>query len=76
MFRVAYLKDLAERAVSAFATSVLSVLGGGTVNAWDMDVGLAVGVGLGAAVVTILKCLAVKNLGDQDTAGFISTKRD
>jgi hypothetical protein len=75
LFSAAYLKDLAERAVSSFAGGVLSVLGGDLVNVWDVDYKTAFGVGLGAAVVSVVKGLAAKGVGDADTAAFLSAKR-
>lgn len=76
MFSAAYLKDLAERAVSSFAGGVLTVLGGDAVNVWDVDYRMALGVGLGSALVSALKGLVAKSVGDADTAAFLATRRD
>ncbi|TCO56806.1 holin [Actinocrispum wychmicini] len=76
MFSTAYLKDLAERALSSFAGGILTILGGDAVNAWNIDYKAALGVGLGAAIVSTLKGLTAKGVGDSDTAAFLPAHRD
>lgn len=65
-----YLKDLSERAVSSFAEGTLSVLGLGAVNLLDVDWRAALGVGGGAALITVLKGLAARRTGPTDGAGL------
>lgn len=53
-----------EDAVTAFATGVLSVFGADVLDVLNADWGKALSVGVGAAVLFILKGLATKNVGD------------
>lgn len=66
-----YLADLLERTGAAFASGYISVTGASAVNLWDIDQRAALGVGLGAALVSVLQGLIAKNVGDKDSAGFI-----
>jgi hypothetical protein len=66
-----YLKDLAERTLASFAGGVLSVLGLDVVNVLDMDWKAALGVGAGAAVVSVLKGWVARGVGSPDSAAFL-----
>ncbi len=66
----AYLKDLTERVVSSFAGGVLSVLGADAVNLLNVDWKAALGIGGGAALVSLLKGLAARRTGPTDGAGL------
>lgn len=66
-----YARDLLERVVATFAAGVLSVLGGDLVNVFDADWGTALGVGVGAAVLSLLKGVAAKGLGDRGSASAL-----
>lgn len=71
MFSAAYLKDLAERAVSSFAGGALSVVGVDAFSSFEADWPLVASVGLGAAVVSVLKALAARSVGDPESAAFL-----
>ncbi|WP_189255588.1 holin [Lentzea flava] len=71
MFSLAYLKDLGERTVSAFAGGVLAALGANAVDLFTIDFKQALGLGLGTALYTVLKSLAARNFGDRDSAAFL-----
>lgn len=72
MFTLAYWRDAAERVVSAFASGAVGVLAAdGVVDALNVDWRLALGVGVGAAVVEALRGLAAAGVGDRDTAAFL-----
>jgi len=66
-----YLKDLTERALSTFAGGVLTVFGVGAIDVLHADWVTALSVGAGAAVVSVLKSLAAKGVGDGDTAALL-----
>jgi hypothetical protein len=66
-----YLKDLAERAVSSFAGGVLSVIGLDAVNVLSLDWKAAVGIGGGAALVSVLKAVAARRVGDPESASLL-----
>ncbi len=72
MFSKSFLRDTAERAVRAFAWSVLSVF---TVaqgfNAFRADWADALGVGVGAAVLSLLASLAASHVGDPRSASLL-----
>lgn len=66
-----YLIDLGERMLRAFAAAVLStmVVGDGF-NAFAVNWGDALGVGLGGAVVSLLVSLAALKVGNKGTASL------
>lgn len=66
----AYLRDLAERVLASFAGGVLSVTGLDAFNILHLDWKAAVGVGGGAALLSLLKGLAARRVGDPDSAGL------
>ena len=70
MFTKAFWKDLAERVVSTFAGGVLSVFGLDALNILDADWKAAFGFGIGAAVLSLLKCLAARKVGDTESAAL------
>lgn len=65
-----YLKDLAERALASFAGGALSVTGLDAVNVLNLDWKAALGVGGGAALVSLLKALAARRVGDPESASL------
>lgn len=67
-----YLRDLAERVAWSFAGGALSVLGLDTVNVLNMDWRAAIGVGAGAAVISVLKGIAARFRGDPTSASLSS----
>ena len=71
MFTRDFLVDLAERAVRAFAWSVLSFFGAADVlDAFHADWWDALGVGLGAAVLSVLASVAAYGAGSKGTASL------
>lgn len=65
-----YIKDLVERVVASFAGGVLSVIGLDAVNVLGLDWKAALGVGAGAALVSLLKGLAAKAVGNSNSASL------
>lgn len=63
MWTASYWKALGEEAVVGFASGVLSVTGLDLVNVLNLDFKAALGVGLGGALVVVLKGLGLKNVG-------------
>lgn len=58
MFSLAWLKDAVERAVKTAAQTAVTVLGADAVNVLSVDWETVVGLGLGAAVVSVLTSIA------------------
>ncbi|HEU5475706.1 MAG TPA: holin [Actinophytocola sp.] len=71
MFTRAFWADLGERVVSSFAGGVLAALGGDAVNAWEVDWKTALGFGAGAALVSLVKGLAARRVGDAESASLL-----
>jgi Putative lactococcus lactis phage r1t holin len=67
-----YLTDLAERTIASFAGGFLSVIGLDAVNVLSLDWKAALGVGGGAALVSFLKGLAAKAVGNPESASLSS----
>jgi hypothetical protein len=65
-----FFRDAGERAVSTFAQSVLSVLGLDALDVFSVDWKAAVGVGLGGALLSLLKSVAARNVGTEGTASL------
>lgn len=65
MFSASFWRATAERAVRAFAGSVVSVLvvGGAVLDVRGVDWGTALGVGGGAALVSVLLSLIASQVG-------------
>jgi hypothetical protein len=70
-FTVAWFRDAAERAVSTFAQSFLSVIGGDALNVWHFGWKTAAGVAVGGAVLSLLKSLAARRVGDPESASLV-----
>jgi hypothetical protein len=72
VFTRAWLVDAAERAVRAFAWSVLSFLGGADVlDAFHADWVDALGVGAGAAVLSALTSVVASTVADPQSASLV-----
>jgi hypothetical protein len=72
MWTLTYWKDLGERVVASFAGGVLGswlIVDG--LNLLEVDWGVSLGFGLGAAVVSLLKGLAAKALGNPESASLV-----
>lgn len=67
-----YVTDLAERALASFAGGALSVTGLDMVNVLNLDLKAALGVGVGAALVAVLKGIVAKFRGNPDSASLSS----
>lgn len=67
-----YVRDLAERVGASFAGGFLSVIGLDAVNVLQLDWKAALGVGGGAALVSLLKGFAAKGFGNADSASLSS----
>lgn len=65
-----WFRDAGERAVSTFAQSVLSVLGMDALDVFHADWKAALGVGLGGAVLSVLKSVAARKVGSEGTASL------
>lgn len=70
MFTRAFWQDLSERMISSFAGGVLSAFGLDLVNVLNVDWYSALGLGLGAAVISLLKGLAARKVGDSESASL------
>lgn len=66
-----FVRDLAERALASVAGGVLSVVGLDAVNVLHVDWKAAVGVGIGAGVVAVLKGVVARGVGDKDSAALL-----
>lgn len=66
-----FVKDLAERALASAAGGVLSVTGLDVVNVLHLDWKAAFGIGVGAALVSVLKGLVARGVGDKDSAALL-----
>lgn len=65
-----WVRDASERAVATFAQAVLTVVGGDFFNIWSIDWKTALGVGAGGAVLSVLKSLAARHVGEEGTASL------
>ncbi|WP_116042227.1 holin [Amycolatopsis palatopharyngis] len=65
-----YFKDLTERVIASFAGGALTVTGLDAVNVLTLDWKAALGVGGGTALVSLLKALAARKVGDPNTASL------
>lgn len=63
-----YLTDLAERAAASAAGAVLAAWGSDAVNLFNVNWGIA----RGAAVVSVLKGIVAKFVGNSDSASLSS----
>jgi hypothetical protein len=71
MWTATYWKRLAEDAVQGFAAGVLSVTGLDAMDVLHLDFRAALGVGLGGALVVILKGLVAKNVGNPESPSVV-----
>lgn len=67
-----YFRDLGERMLASFAGAVLAAWGADAVNLLHIDWASALGLGGGAALVSLLKGFAAKAVGDPDSASLSS----
>lgn len=74
MWTMAFWKDASERALKTAAQALLSLwVVGGAFNILTVSWGPALGVSLGAAVVSLLTSVVSSGVGDKGTASLIST---
>lgn len=74
MWTMAFWKDASERALKTAAQALLSLwVVGGAFNILTVSWGPALGVSLGAAVVSLLTSVVSSSVGDKGTASLIST---
>lgn len=66
-----FWKDALERAVKTIAQVLLAFLGADVVDVLGVDWGKALGVALGAAVVSLLTSVASAGIGQRGTASLI-----
>lgn len=66
MWSVKFWKLAIERAVKTFAQSLLAVLGGGSLNLISVDAEAALGISVGAALLSVLTSLASAKFTDGD----------
>lgn len=66
----AYIRDLLERVGASFAGAVLATFGAGAVDVLHVDWPAALSVGAGAAIVSLLKALAARGVGDGSSASL------
>lgn len=65
-----YWRDLSERVLASFAGGVLATLPVGAFNVVDIPWTASLGIGAGAAVVSLLKGVVAKWTGDPNSAGL------
>lgn len=70
MYTLAFWKDTFERIVGTTAAGLVTTFGGA--NVFELDWKQAAGITGSMAAVTLLKCLAVVNLGNKGTASAVS----
>jgi hypothetical protein len=68
-----YVTDLVERVLASFAGGFLTITGLDGFDVLHLDWKAALGVGAGAALVSFLKGLAAKALGNKDSASLTPT---
>ncbi len=67
-----FFKDMLERAVVTFAEVLLGFLGAG-LGFGEINWGMAFSVAGVATVASILKSIAARKIGDEDTASLVET---
>lgn len=74
MWTAAFWKDAVERALKTLAQTLLSVLvvGGVVLNIFTVDWVNALGIGLGAMIVSLLTSILSSFVGSSDTASLVS----
>lgn len=74
MFTVVFWRAAGERAVRSFAGSVLStwVVAGQVFDVRGVDWGLVLGVGGGAAAVSLLLSLVATKVGSSESPSFVA----
>lgn len=75
MWTVDYWHDVVERVVWSTAGGALAALGGDAVNLWEVDWRLVVGMAGGAGLVSLLKGLGAKAVGDRESAATLRPRR-
>lgn len=73
MYTVKFWKDAFERIVSTTAAGLVTTFGG--ISLFDLDWKQAAGITGSLALMTLLKTLAVRPLGQPDSASAIDTRR-
>lgn len=71
MFRAAFWRDAAERAVSTAAQTVIALLGADGFDLLDVDVYEVMGVSLGALALSVLKSLVASQVHDRNSASLV-----
>ena len=66
-----WLKDTFERALSSAAGAALTVLGLDALNVMTADWALAGSMAAGAAVLSVLKALAARKVGNPNSASLV-----
>lgn len=69
-FDMTWFTDAAERALATFAQAFLAVVGGDLLNVWSFDWKAGLGVGLGGAVLSLLKSTVARFKGDENSASL------
>lgn len=72
MFAAAFWKDAAERAIRAAAWSLLSLWGADGFNLLTVHWDIALGVGTGAGVLSLLASVVGGKLGDSTNGSLIA----
>lgn len=74
MWTAGFWKDAVERALKTLAQTLLSVLvvGGVVLNIFTVDWVNALGIGLGAMIVSLLTSILSSFVGSSDTASLVS----
>ncbi len=70
MFTKVFWRDAAERAVATAAQASLAVVGADWFNLLQVDFAAVLGTAAGGAFLSLLKALAARKIGDQESASL------
>lgn len=71
MWTAKFWKESTERAVKTFAQSLLALLGANSVNILEVDWQQALGVSVGAGVLSILTSIASSHVSKEDSPSLV-----
>lgn len=65
-----WFTDASERALATFVQAFLAVVGGDVLDVWSFDWKAALGVGVGGAILSVLKSVVARFKGDENSASL------
>lgn len=66
-----WFRDAFERASATFAQAFIAAIGGDVINVWHLDWKTATGLGLGGALLSFMKSVAARKVGERGTASLV-----